>query len=280
MTTVRPAARIGHPTAVFLLLTFALTWGVWVPRALADAGVGGLDWARSVAPVSTYGPALAAVLTAALTGAPALHDLGRRLTRWRVGGRWWAVVLGGPPLVWLLAAGLHVALGGAAADAAPQAVDAGLVGVLPLLVVLALTDGLGEETGWRGFALPRLLRHSGPATASVLLGLVWAVWHGPLAWTSGAMLEGTAIWLLLVQLPAVAVLYTWVFLGTGGSALTAVLLHAVVSLSSVPLPGDGSPWPPYLLQLGVQVALAVLVAAGWRRTRRSPRAEVGRHSTV
>jgi CAAX protease family protein len=280
MTVVRPVARVGSPTTVFLLLAFLLTWGVWVPRALADAGAGGLGWARAAAPVSTYGPALAAVLTAALVGAPALHDLGRRLIRWRVGGRWWAVVLAGPPLVWLLAAGLHVALGGTAADAVPLAVDAGPVGVLPLLLGLALTDGLGEETGWRGFALPRLLRRSGPATAGLLLGLVWAVWHAPLAWTSGAALEGTAVWLLLVQLPALSVLHTWVFLGTGGSALTAVLLHAVVNLFAVPLPGDGSPWLPYLLQLGLQVALAVLVGAGWRRTLRSQRPEVGRHSSV
>ncbi|WP_369138563.1 CPBP family intramembrane glutamic endopeptidase [Modestobacter versicolor] len=255
---------MNRPTTVFLLLAFALTWGVWVPRALAGDDPG---WTGALAPLSTYGPAAAAVLTAALTGGrPALRALGRRLVRWRVGRQWWLLVLAGPVGVWLTAAGAHLAATGEL-GAAPQVLDAGPLGVLALLPLLLLTDGLGEEVGWRGFALPEWLRDAGPATASLLLGVVWAVWHAPLAWTDGATLEGTAIWLLLLQLPALAVLHTWVFRGTGGSALTAVVLHATTSLFAVPLPGGGEPWPPYLLQLAVQVALAAAVLAGWRRVR-------------
>ncbi len=249
----------GRPLATFWLLAFGLTWAVWVPRAATGGDPGWLE------PLSTYGPALAAVLAAALpAGRVALAALGRRLTRWRV-GRWWVVVLLGPAAVWLVTVVLTVALGGRPGDAMPLAGTTGPVGVLVLLLVLALTDGLGEEAGWRGFALPALLRRTGPAAAALVLGLAWAVWHAPLAWTDGAVLEGTAIWLLLVQLPAVAVLHTWVFLGTGGSALTAVVLHATTSLCAVPLPGDGSPWRPYLLQLVLQVATALAVVAGWRR---------------
>jgi CAAX protease family protein len=135
--------------------------------------------------------------------------------------------------------------------------------------VLALTDGLGEELGWRGFALPRLLRRRGPVAASLLLGVVWAVWHAPLSWTSGAVLEGTPVWLLLVQLPACAVGYTWVFLHTGGSVLPAVALHATLSLFGVTLPRTDGDWRPYLLFVGLQVAVAaVLVVAG--ELRRPP----------
>ncbi|SDZ18180.1 CAAX protease self-immunity [Geodermatophilus africanus] len=127
-------------------------------------------------------------------------------------------------------------LGGRAAEVRPQAVEAGPAGLVLLFLVLALTDGLGEELGWRGFALPRLLRRRGPVGASLLLGVVWAVWHAPLSWTSGAVLEGTPVWLLLVQLPACAVGYTWVFLHTGGSVLPAVALHSALGLFGVPLP--------------------------------------------
>ena len=87
--------------------------------------------------------------------------------------------------------------------------------VVPLLfLVLTLTDGLGEEVGWRGYALPRLQERLTTALASVLLGLVWAAWHPTLFWTLGAVLEGHPFSLLLEVVPT-AVLFTWVFNHTG-----------------------------------------------------------------
>jgi CAAX protease family protein len=270
--TRAPVARSARERAalpVFLLLAFVVTWVVWVPRALESAGVLDSRWVTGLGAGWVYGPAIAAVLTAAWAGRPALRELGARLTRWRVGVRWWAVVLAGPAVLWAATAGLHVLLGGDAAEVRPQAVEAGPAGLVLLFLVLALTDGLGEELGWRGFALPRLLRRRGPVAASLLLGVVWAVWHAPLSWTSGAVLEGTPVWLLLVQLPACAVGYTWVFLHTGGSVLPAVALHATLSLFGVTLPRTDGDWRPYLLFVGLQVAVAaVLVVAG--ELRRPP----------
>ncbi len=251
---------------VFLLLAFGVTWAVWVPRALESAGVLDSRWASGLGAGWAYGPAIAAVLTAAWAGRPALRELGARLTRWRVGVRWWAVVLAGPAVLWAATAGLHVLLGGDAAAVRPQAVEAGPAGLVLLFLVLALTDGLGEELGWRGFALPRLLRRCGPVVASLLLGVVWAVWHAPLYWTSGVMLQGTPVWLLLVQLPACAVSYTWVFLHTGGSVLPAVALHSALNLFGILLPQTDGDWRPYLLFVGLQVTVAaVLVVTGGLR---------------
>jgi membrane protease YdiL (CAAX protease family) len=74
---------------------------------------------------------------------------------------------------------------GSSDDLASPNVVGVVSGMLPFFVVLVLTDGLGEETGWRGFALPRLLDRTGPLPASLLLGVMWAVWHLPLFWTVG-----------------------------------------------------------------------------------------------
>jgi hypothetical protein len=260
-------ARDRTALATFVLLAFALTWVVWVPRALESAGVLDGRWASELGAVWSYGPAIAAVLTAALSGRGALRELGARLTRWRFGVRWWAVVLVGPAGLWLATAGLHGLLGGDWSEVRPAALGAGLAGLAPLLLLLALTDGLGEELGWRGFALPRLLRRTGPVAASLLLGVVWAVWHAPLHWTGGMVLEGSPLWLLLVQLPVCAVLYTWVFLHTGGSALAAVALHAALGAFGVSVPHADADWRPYLLFVGLQVvAAAVLVATGRLRS--------------
>jgi membrane protease YdiL (CAAX protease family) len=259
-----------YPVTIFVTLALVITWVVWVPRALATA----LEWSGPVADsftslgaVWSYGPAAAAVAAALLTGGrPALRELGARLTRWRVHPGWYAVVLGGPPAVWLTAAAAHLALGGDAADAVPLAVDAGLAGAVPLLLLLCLTDGLGEETGWRGYALPRLLKQTGPLRASLVLGLIWAVWHLPLYWTETAALYQTSILLLLIDLPVTAVLYTWVFQRTGGSALHAVLLHGTGNLFALPLPSndDGS-LSPFLLTMAVRVLLAIAVVLALRQ---------------
>src|SRR4051812_181143 len=86
-----------HSVATFFVLAFGLTWLVWVPRAAADQGLLSAEWAVAVGRVWTYGPAVAALLAAALTGnGPAVRDLGARLGRWRVGWRWYAIVLAGP----------------------------------------------------------------------------------------------------------------------------------------------------------------------------------------
>lgn len=259
MTGVPATATRSAPVAVFLVLAFVCTWVLWVPRALSSTGVLDADLAVELAAVWAYGPALAAVVTAVLVGGrPALRELGGRLTRWRVGMRWWALVLAGPALAWAAVAAVHIALGGSVGDLGSSAGQAGPAASVLLLLALCLTDGLGEETGWRGWALPRLLERHGAVTASLLLGLVWAVWHAPLYWTGGAALHGAPVGLLLLHLPLLSVVHTWLFLRTGGSVLPAIVLHASVNLFGVPLPdGDAR---PFLLLLAVELVVVCVLA--------------------
>jgi membrane protease YdiL (CAAX protease family) len=229
--TSRPARTGGvraivrrYPTTTFFLLAFIITWAVWVPNVLAPESVAG-----TLAPFWTYGPATAAVIVAALTGT--LRDLGARLVRWRVGWQWYAVVLLGPAAFYATLAALHAAFGWSAELDQPNALREGLIGLLPLFLAFVLTDGLGEETGWRGFALPRMLERTGPMLASLALGVVWALWHLPLFWTAGRPLYGESFVVMLIELPAMSVLYTWLFQHTAGSALLAILFHASWSVA-------------------------------------------------
>jgi uncharacterized protein len=214
-----------HPLVTFFLLVFILTWVVWVPRASgAPLGVLGQAW--------TWIPAIAALLAAALTGGRgALRELGSRLVRWRVGWQWYVVVILGPAAFSIAVAGIYALFGGSWAEAAPPAILVGPLVVLPLfLVILTLTDGLGEELAWRGFALPRLLTRYNALVASVVLGVIWALWHLPLLWTEGNGMFQLPVWLLLLDLTAKAILFTWVFLHTRGSVLIAMLFHGATNL--------------------------------------------------
>jgi membrane protease YdiL (CAAX protease family) len=214
-----------HPLVTFFLLAYGLTWAIQIPVA---AGVlEGSGW-RAV----TWVPAIAALLAAALTGGRgALRELGSRLVRWRVGWQWYLVVILGPAAFSLAVAGVYTLLGGSWSEAAPPALLEGPLLFLPLfLLILTLTDGLGEELAWRGFALPRLLTRYNALVASLVLGVIWALWHLPLVWIEGNAMYQQPVWLLLVDITAKSVLFTWVFLHTRGSVLIAMLFHGATNL--------------------------------------------------
>jgi uncharacterized protein len=101
---------------------------------------------------------------------------------------------------------------------------------LPQVLVAVVVIGLAEETGWRGFALPRLQVRHGPLVGTAVLAVVWAMWHLPNLLFGGWTGTSYALW--LVQCLAVAFVYTWVFNNTGGSILLAALLHAAINMGS------------------------------------------------
>ena len=125
-----------------------------------------------------FGPLLAAVIAAALTGGR--RELGRLFTqlgRWPSSPHWYLIALLVPVLITGLAAGLTVALGGAPAGP-PSRPDAGAV--IATFVSTVVLVGLFEEVGWRGYALPRLQQKMTGLRAALLLGVIWALWHLPL----------------------------------------------------------------------------------------------------
>jgi len=157
-------------------------------------------------------------------------------------------------------AGIAVLLGKSWDAVRPAALSLSLPALGLTFVVLALTDGLGEEPAWRGYLLPRLLVHRGPVLASLIVGLIWWLWHLPLVWTAGGAMEGQPLWLLLADLLVKSLIFTYVFLGTGGSILIAILLHASTNLFAVsPAVGPDGDLTVALLALALKVVLAVVL---------------------
>lgn len=253
---------------IFFLLTFAITWVVWVPRALDPDGFFG-----ELGGFWTYGPALAALATAAITaGRSGLRELWSRLTTWRVGWIWYVVAILGPLAIASVIGLVNMALGGTFAEAMSDVLDDGIGAVAITFLAMFLTDGLGEETGWRGFALPRLLDVTGAVAASIVLGLIWAAWHLPLFWTEGASLFETSILVLFVRLPATSIMFTWLFQRTKGSLLLAIIFHAALNLFGSAPTGDSVqvPWIGVAVQWAVALALIPLVRRQHARSRIIP----------
>jgi membrane protease YdiL (CAAX protease family) len=216
--------------------------------------------------IGGMGPLVAAVIAAAYDGrGAAVRALLARIGRWRVSPLWYAVALLGPALIVLVALLLGLAVGAPLPPAPPPAVW----GTLPLLAVVYLVIAVIEETGWRGYAQPRLQGPYGALAAGLVVGVLWAVWHLPQWWIPDT--GQAAKWSFAVFAAgtvAQAVLLAWLLNRTGGSVLLVALAHAAINLAPEPwaaawreLPPDARGPYPSVLIAAVWVAVAVLLAA-------------------
>lgn len=199
-----------HRLLAFFVLAYAISWSSW------PAYAAGLVPRMEFLPI---GPLAAAVIVIALAeGRAGFRAWGRRLIRWRVGWVWYAVALLLPPLMALVTGFANMALG-APAPGLAQVTWSGLLAVFAVRLVNPLDGPLGEEPGFRGYALPLLQARWAPLRSAALLGVVVAFWHVPL------VVFGQ---LSLIGLPttfAITFLYVWLFNRTGGSVLLTYLFH-------------------------------------------------------
>lgn len=107
---------------------------------------------------------------------------------------------------------------------------------LVFLQILFIGGALGEEFGWRGFALPRLLQQTSPLRATLLLGVVWSFWHIPLFFMSGTVQSNIPIWQFLLQNTLLAFYYTWLYMKTRGNLVLMIYLHAIANTAAALFP--------------------------------------------
>jgi membrane protease YdiL (CAAX protease family) len=250
------------PLVAYFILAYALSWLILVPAGLGllpESSAGVLSW------LPPFGPAVAAFIVTGLTGGrPAVGQLLRRLVQWRVGVGWYLLVILGIPLAELM--GAFAVLGTVSLDDLARNWPVIFTGYPIYVLYVAIFTGLGEEPGWRGFALPRLQDRHGPLLGTALLSVVWAAWHLPNVLFGGWTGLSFSLWMALTM--ASAFIYTWVYNHTGGSILLAALLHGAINGGSALvtglLPGldDVLHVPLYgSLALAFSVAAAVLVVA-------------------
>jgi membrane protease YdiL (CAAX protease family) len=196
-----------RPLSAFFVLAFGLSWGNYL-----------LVKARPDLPfLFPFGPLLAALIVAsAVAGTAGLSELAKRCLRWRVGWRWYAAAILTPVGLALAAVALNLALGASG----PSADQIGPWYAVLLRIPEVLVDApLGEETGWRGFALPLLPGGSQALASSLLLGLLIAVWHLPIA------LEAPTLAPYLLGTVASAIVANWLYYNARGSALLVIVYH-------------------------------------------------------
>src|SRR5918995_6841170 len=185
-------------------------------------------------PVSIFmGPFLAAfVMTGVTEGRAGVRRFLRRFVLWRVGLGWYLFAFFGIPVIAVLSVVVIPGVLGSFQGLGALS-PLSLLGVF--VYVLILGGALGEEPGWRGFALPRLQSLHGPLVGTLILGPLWALWHLPLFFTPWNELTTLNVVVFVLATTCLSIIYTWVFNNTKGSLLIAILLHWSFDLSTLPV---------------------------------------------
>ncbi len=272
MTTTSVSTRVSSARRggllAYFLGAYALAWLFWIPAALAAAG-------RLDLPVPGFlllilgglGPMLAAILVSGYeSGGAGVRALFGQLLRWRVSIKWYLIALLGIAALELSVVPVRLASGGSIDGGA--LLSALAVAPFHFLFVALIGGGLDEEMGWRGYALPRLQGRLGPLTANLVLGVLWAFWHLPLWFVPGSFQADTPFAMYVVSTTALSFLIGWIYNGTGGSLLLAILAHTASDVADnlrVAALGP-STFGGELLLTGVVVAAAVTVLVLTRGT--------------
>ncbi len=241
------------------MLAYAIAWISFSPVILSRTGLGLFGFAVPIefVVIGSFGPFLAALLT---------HWLSERnLRAFKLYASWKSLLVGaiiGPALI---AITFVIIPGLVMTKSSPGTLHWRIFGSLAVVNWSTFMGGpLGEELGWRGFALPRLQTSLGPVAASLVLGCLWAGWHLPLflmkGWTS------SPIGLFALIEIGLTVLMTFGFNLSEGSVLVAVLMHATFNTISRWLNGllasvavRGSPSMEMVLALSSLSAAALVV---------------------
>src|SRR5215204_6873384 len=246
-----------HPLITFFVLAYALTWILESPLVFLGDSVSDTQSLVLVILASNVPSALGIVLTAIVLGRGALRKLLGQLLIWRVDVRWYLVMILGPVALAGGAVALNTLLGGPALSLGMP-----LLGVAFFLAFSIFPgSALGEEIGWRGYALPRLQARRSALSASLIIGPIWALWHLPLWLTGDPVRTPTLYAAFVVSVIALSVILTWVYNSTGGSLLMVVLLHATYNLPmTLSIDDLGSrATVPVMLYFGLLVVAAIVV---------------------
>jgi membrane protease YdiL (CAAX protease family) len=259
-----------HPVIWFYILAFAISWFGWVPLALGSRGIAPFDnpYFQILLIFPAVGPTLAAIIVLVIMhGKTGVQGLFKAFIQWRVGFIWYIIAVLGPVILFF-AAQLTTRVFGL------PAIYPGQQGISFFLTVFvsSLVANPWEEIGWRGFALPRLQKQYSALLASLIVGILWGLWHLPLFfWVGGSMADYPFIpW--FIGIIADAFLFTWLYNSTKGSLLLVALFHISLNTTGALISGVSTIASTIVTSI---VAILVMVLFGRTNLSRLERQKSG-----
>ncbi len=261
-----------HPIVWFYILAFGISWLGWIPVAIGSHGIAPFNqpYFQILLILPAIGPALAAVIvTRAAYGKTQVSNLFEALFQWRVRPGWYLSAIVGPIVLLLVGQSITQWLDLSVTQSKPQSE------LLPLVIsafVMSLFSNPWEEVGWRGFALPHLQKRYTALVATLIVGVLWGVWHVPLFLWKGNPMSEYPFLLWLLGTVAETFIYTWLYNSTKGSLLLVALFHITLNTFGVVVSGVSI---IALAILYVLVALVLVVTFGGTNLSRRERVCAG-----
>lgn len=241
----------------YFLITYAFSWFFTVPLALRSQGILNIGFTGPATYIASFGPAFAAiVLTYRVEKMAGLRVLLKKLTQFKAGARWYLLAFLGPGVVGVLAFILDAFIAGRP----PNFMWAVNFQTFPLifLVVFFLGGPLGEELGWRGYALERLQSGFSYRKANLILGFLWGLWHLPLFFINDTPQVEIPLLGFMLQIMGVTFIYSFIRGGTGGSVFVAMVFHAASNSFAAIIP-----FLPLSQTGGTMGAFRIFIAIIW-----------------
>ncbi len=225
MNTINPEATESKTRIVlYFLIAYAISWACFIPVALESQKTITLPFSPQISLViGVFGPFISAFfLTWKRSGRLGMWQFLKRGFDWRF-----------PFYIYCFIAFVPICI-----STISYLIVGGNNPSLDILTIAAtfvlfffLGGSFGEEFGWRGFALPALLKEQKPLVASLIIGILWAMWHLPLFWMVGTSQYHTPIWLFTISVTAGAVQLTWIYIRTKGNIFACLLFHTFTNIT-------------------------------------------------
>ncbi len=235
-----------HTLFVYFVLTYAISWAIWLPIVLGAQKLVSWQPPSALYYLGAFGPMLAAlIVTGAGEGRPGLANLWSQIVKWRVPFRYYALAVLVPFALFALALVINWMTTGAWGNLTllGQVDYLPYLGIPGVVLLWMATFGYGEEIGWRGLALPQMLRTRSATTAALVIGVIWGCWHLPLFFFRDTyMLMGLVGFpMFVLSMVCASFILTWLYINSGGSILIAALFHALFDwFSASPAGGDAA----------------------------------------
>jgi membrane protease YdiL (CAAX protease family) len=255
----------------YFLLTFAYSWIIWIPSVLDGTGVelpfDVTGYSTLVVIIGAFAPLLAAItLVAKDEGREGIKSFFSQAIDFHIKPVYIILALVLPLAIHVITHYLALVLGlDVAQTLFPTEIStAPIILAIPYFILMLVIGGGQEEFGWRGYAQEPLQEKIGVIPASLVIGVIWGIWHLPLWFMAGDLHSAYSFFAFVMMTTSISVIYAWLYNASGKKLIVVIFFHAMNNTAAPLIPFlhgvEGKPESAYWIYAAVNVVFGIIFA--------------------